>query len=120
MIVNFKSIDKDGNITEFETEYNYENNVYSFEDKSTENTMIYVSFDSNSLSFIRKGDTIMNLDLIYKQKSSGYFKNNLGLRFEFETFTNDLSINFNKIYVSYSLFIENDLINEHKIWILFN
>lgn len=120
MIVNFKSIDKDNNIIEFETEYNYENNVYSFIDKSCENTMIYVSFDSNSLSFIRKGDTVMNLDLIYNQKSSGYYKNNLGLKFEFDTYTKDLSINFNKIYVSYSLFIENELINEHKIWILFN
>lgn len=120
MIAKFKSIDKEGNIIEFESICLYENGIYSFKDESIENTMIHVSFDSNNLNFIREGDTIMDLNLIYKQKTSGYFENKLGLKFEFESFCNDLSLNFNKIYVSYSLFIENELINEHKIWILFN
>ena len=120
MIAKFKSIDKEGNIIEFESACIYENGIYRFADGSIENTMIYVSFDSDSVSIIRKGDTNMDLNLIYKQKTSGYYENNLGLKFEFESFTNDLSVNFNKIYVSYSLFIENDMVNEHKIWILFN
>ena len=120
MIAKFKSIDKEGNITEFESICLYENGIYTFKDESTENTMIYVSFDSNNLNIIRKGDTTMDLNLIFKQKTSGYFENNLGLKFEFESFTDDLSVNFNNIYASYSLFIENELINQHKIWILFN
>ena len=120
MIAKFKSIDKEGNIIEFESICLYENGIYTFKDESTENTMIYISFDSNNLNIIRKGDTTMDLNLIFKQKTSGYFENNLGLKFEFESFTDDLSVNFNNIYASYSLFIENELINQHKIWILFN
>lgn len=120
MIAKFKSIDKEGNVIEFESDCSYENGIFTFKDQSIENTMIHLTYDSNSVSILRNGDTKMDLNLIYKQKTSGYYENNLGLKFEFYSFTNDLSVNSNQIYVSYSLFIENDMINEHKIWILFN
>lgn len=120
MIAHFKSVDKEGNITKFDSKCEYENGIYKFLDLATENTTIYVSIDASTVTIIRKGDTNMELFLTYGGKTTGYYKNNLGLEFNFSIETNDLSINSDRIYASYSLFVENDLINQQKMWILFN
>ena len=120
MIAHFKSIDKDGNVTSFDSICKYENNTYSFLDLATENTMIYISIDASTVTIKRVGYTNMELFLVNGLKTTGYYKNNLGLEFNFDCLTNDLSINNGSIYASYSLFVENDMVNQQKMWILFN
>ena len=120
MIAHFKSVDKDGNVTIFDSLCEYSDGIYKFKDIATENTYIYISIDASTVSIIRKGNTNMELFLAYGMKTTGYYKNNLGLEFNFLAETTDLSINSDRIYASYSLFVENDLVNQHKMWILFN
>ena len=120
MIAHFKSIDKEGNVTEFDSICEYKNNTYSFKDLATENTMIYITIDASTVTIKRLGNTNMEIFLANGIKTSGYYKNNLGLEFNFYTLTTDLSINSCSLYASYSLFMENDKINEHKMWILFD
>ena len=120
MIAHFKGIDIDGNVTKFDSACEYENGIYKFVDLSTENTIIYIQIEASTITITRKGNTDMELFLVRNEKTSGYFKNNLGLEFEFSVLTDDLSINSDRIYASYSLFVENDLVNSQKMWILFN
>lgn len=120
MIAHFKSSDKEGNVTKFDAKCDYVDGVYIFPDLAAENTTIYISIDASTVTIIRKGDTDMELFLAYGEKTSGYYKNSMGLEFDFVSYTNDLSINSDRIYASYSLFVENDLVNMQKIWILFN
>ena len=120
MIAHFKSIDRDGNVTKFDSICEYENGIYKFKDLATEGTMIYISIDATTITITRKGNTNMELFLVRGEKTSGYYKNDLGLEFEFSAITTDLSINSDRIYASYSLFVEEDMVNSQKIWILFN
>ena len=120
MIAHFKSVDKEGNVTKFDSQCEYKDGTYIFKDLATENTTIYVSIDASTVTILRKGDTNMELFLVYKEKTTGYYKNNLGLEWNFYAKTDDLSINRDRIYASYSLFVENDIVNQQKMWILFN
>ena len=119
MIAHFKSMDKEGNINSFETKCEYKNGLFIFNDLATENTIIYVTITDKSVTITRKGNTNMELLLSLDEKTLGNYKNSLGLEFEFIVKTNELVINNNQIYADYSLFVENDLVNQQKMWLLF-
>ena len=120
MNVKFKSIDKEGNLTEFTTEYHYENGIYSFNDESAEDTTVFISHKNNFLAIIRTGKTNMELYLSPDDNNEGNYKNDMGFEFNFISKTHKLVITENEIYAEYSLFVENDEVNREKMWILFN
>lgn len=120
MILTFHSVDSNDNKIIYKTEYKKENNVIIFKDKSMENTEIHLIVDNDSIIFQRIGDNEMNLMLMYNQKTTGYYKNNMGLEFEFEAYTISLTITTKKISIEYTMFLEDNPISTHKIWILFH
>lgn len=120
MILTFHSIDNDDNKIIYKTEYIKKDNLITFDDKSMENTQIHLTIESDSIHFQRVGDNEMDLMLIYNQKTTGFYKNSIGLEFEFEVFTSGLTINSKRISIKYTMFLEGNPMSTHKIWILFH
>lgn len=120
MNVKFKSVDNENNIIEFDSSYVLEQNVYIFDDKSSENTKIYLKNNNGVINIKREGNVSMNITLSTNGKHKGSYKNNEGLMFDFYVLTKELIIKSNNIYATYDLIIENDIINSHKMWILFH
>ena len=120
MIIKFKTIDDELNEINFKSECKLENNTYIFKDKSVENTTIYLKIYEDYINIIRKGDTNMYLDLKLNEKLDGNYENKLGLKFNFHSFTREINIKSNGFYATYDLIIDDNIINTHKIWILFN
>ena len=120
MNVKFKSIDREGNLTEFTTEYHYENGIYSFNDESAEETTVFISYKDDFLAIIRSGKTNMELYLSPDETNAGNYKNDMGFEFNFISKTHKLVITKAEIYAEYSLFVENDEVNREKLWILLN
>ena len=120
MILTFHSIDSNDNKIIFNTEYTKKDNLVIFKDKSMENSVIELTIENDSITLKRTGDNEMDLMLIYNQKTTGFYKNNMGLEFEFEAYTTSLNITSKKISIEYTMFLEDNPISTHKIWILFH
>ena len=120
MMLTFHSIDDENNKIIFKSEYKKNNNIIIFEDKSVENTMIFLTINEDNIIFERKGNINMKLILHKNIKTQGYYQNELGLDFKFNIITSKLEYNKNKINIGYSMYLDEDLISTHKIWILFH
>lgn len=120
MQVTFHSIDNENNKIFFKSLASKNDNIISFEDKSTMNTTIFLEIKDLSIIFIRKGSINMNIELILNNRTPAKYKNEMGLEFDFEVFTNKLIIEKNKITIEYIMFLDNEEISSHKIWILFH
>lgn len=118
MKITFHSINSENNKICFTSDGYYENDVLVFEDKSISNTKIYLNISSSFIEFQRKGEIEMYLKIIKNQKTAGYYKNSIGLDFEFEVNTKEVIIKNNKILLEYSLILDNEEISTHKILIL--
>ncbi len=118
MLIFFYSKDKEHNKVSFQTEGHYEENILVFQDKSVSNTKIYLDIKPDRLLFKRKGDVDMILDLVKDKKTTGYYKNELGLEFNFDCVCKELSIKNNRIDMSYTMFLDNEIILDNKIWII--
>ena len=57
--------------------------VITFQDKATENTMIYLTINEDSLIFERKGNTSMTMTLKENIESFGHYESSAGLFFDF-------------------------------------
>lgn len=116
----FYSLDNDNNKVFFRTDYEKKDNRIIFQDKSIENTMIYLTINGNSLLFERKGNTSMIMSLEEGKNTSGHYESSTGLFFDFVTKTKILSIIDNQIKIEYSLYVQEEEMSSHKIWITFN
>lgn len=120
MILTFHSIDSNDNKIIYKTEYIKKDNQIIFADKSMENSVIQLTIENDSITFKRIGDNEIDLMLVYNQKTTGFYKNTMGLEFKFEVYTTSLNITTKKISIEYTMFLENNPMSTHKIWILFH
>lgn len=116
----FYSLDNDNNKVFFRSDYLKNGNEIIFEDKSVENTKIYLTIMKDSLVFERKGSTSMHMVLKEGIETSGSYNSSTGLFFDFTVKTKILSIKDNRIEIEYSLFVLGDEMSHHKIWITLN
>lgn len=114
----FKSIDGLNNEINYTSKYIKENNTYIFDDNTDKNTKINLEIN-DEIIFRRIGDTNMLLILNLNRITDGFYSNIRGLEFKFKCKTNELIYENDKLYINYDLFVENELINTQKIWILF-
>ncbi|MGM9969701.1 MAG: DUF1934 family protein [Anaeroplasma sp.] len=117
MQVTFHSLDSDENKIFFKSDAHYENDYIVFEDKSCQNTIIYLKIDS-IINLIRKGKVNTNISFIEGIKTDCHYNNDIGLEFDFQVLTNNININKNKITIEYTMFLDGKEFSTHKIWIL--
>ena len=113
----FYSLDNDNNKVFFRANYEKINNQIVFPDKATENTMIYLTINEDSLIFERKGNTSMTMTLKENIETFGHYESSAGLFFDFSIVTKKLMVLEKRIEIEYTLFILGDVIGTHKIWI---
>lgn len=118
MKVFFYSIDDEKNKINFNTEGFYENDYLVFSDKSIPNTKIYLKYENNTLIFKRFGFVNMNVRLHHQEKTNAWYKNDMGLEFNFITFTKVLNYKDNRIDIEYDMILDNKVYSTHKIWII--
>lgn len=119
MNLTFYSVDSNDEKVVYTTSYKeIDSSTIEFIDKSVENTVINVKkLSTSSLLFTRCGKVTMILNLDLNKSTKGYYKNDLGLEFEFSVKTKKIEFINNKYYVEYETNI-NDIISTHKISIL--
>lgn len=118
MKVFFYSIDDENNKISFNSLAKIENDYIVFQDKINKKTNIYLKILENKIIINRKGNTIMNLELIQGKKTIGYYKNELGFEIDFIADCSNLMITKSRIDVSYAMILDNQVISSHKIWII--
>lgn len=118
MKVFFYSVDDEENKVSFHSEGIYENNVLSFEDKTLENTRIHIFIYPKRLIFQREGSVEMKLELIEGQAIPSFYRNDLGLEFEFQALCHKLKISKDKIDIEYEMILDHNSLSYHKIWII--
>ena len=89
-----------------------------FLDKSTPGCQI--EFTPNvPMKFKRSGSVLMQMSFMPGIKTKGYYKSEVtGLEFDFEVYTENLKIENNKFSIEYTMFLYNERLSSHKIWIL--
>lgn len=115
----FHSLDSASNKVFYKTTLKKVDNTLIFSDKTVENTTIYLTIEEDSLLFERKGNITMEMVIKENEESIGQYENINGLMFEFKVKTKKLSILKNNIEMEYALYVDEDEISIHKIWISF-
>lgn len=120
MKVVFHSVDSDGNKIVFNAPCEVSGNTYKFLDKTVENTYIILTInDDQSINFNREGKVNMSMKFSLKEKTIGFYKNDMGLEFKLDLFTTYLDIKGNKLTLEYEMSLD-DYKSTHKIYILFS
>jgi len=121
MKLTFYSVDKFNEKVIFNVDYeNPTTSSFEFIDKSIKNTKILLNIiDNESVKFTRIGDINMDLLLILGKETNAYYKNNIGLEFEFTVYTKYISISNNKIEIEYDINVMDNK-NTFKITIMFH
>ncbi len=118
MKAHFRSLDSDNKI-DFVSDARYEDNKYIFKDKSLENTNLSIEIIENTkLRLKRFGQTNMEITFILGQKTKGTYNNDMGLFFDFEVFSHNLTIKEKNIYFKYDYYMDDIIQSTHKIWII--
>ncbi len=118
MVVIFRSVDQENNSVSFQSEGYYDGEYLIFEDKSALETKIHLQILDNKLILIREGLIKMKITLVEGKCLPSYYKNDIGLEFNFIAFCKKLIINKNKIMVEYDMILDNEKLSSHKIWII--
>ncbi len=94
----------------YESNVHIEDNKIKFQDKSVENTYIYIEIlDSDTIHLTRVGE--ISMDVIYKSNTKSvttYIDNHSGFKMELETICNSVLIDDFKIIVNYSNYNYDD------------
>lgn len=121
MKLTFYSVDKFNEKVIFNVDYEKPTtSSFEFIDKSIKNTKILLNIiDNEFIKFTRIGDINMDLLLILGKETNAYYKNNIGLEFEFTVYTKYISISNNKIEIEYDINVMDNK-NTFKITIMFH
>ena len=120
MKVSFISIDDEKNKISFSTETIKSDNRYTFQDKTSQNTMIEIEVLEPCVRLTRTGDISMYMLFDLNNITSGSYENKEGLEFEFEIKTDKLEVQNSKIRIDYSMIMDNQVLSSHKLSLLFN
>ncbi|HRF70849.1 MAG: DUF1934 domain-containing protein [Anaeroplasmataceae bacterium] len=120
MEVTFISIDQENHKIEYKAIAKQDGNGISFSDKSCENTVIYLKIKENKLHLLRQGEVTMEMEFIPKEKTKGYYQNQLGLSFEFDVYCSLCIIKDERIDVHYEMILEDGTTNKQKLAFIIN
>ena len=120
MVITFHSIDNEGNKVFYKSEAKIYDSYIEFDDKTSNNTIIKLSYTASSINIERIGDVNMKLLLLQGKITTSSYSNNMGLKFDFKVKTNELLVKENKLFANYELILDENVISSHKIWIIFN
>ena len=118
MEVSFYSLDNDNNKIIYKSEYKKINNTIIFKDKSLENTDLYITIENDHLVIKRVGQVTMTFKAKLKEITDVYYKNEMGLEFNFKVKTTSIILKDNRIDLEFLMILDNEVINSHKIWII--
>ncbi len=119
MNITFYSLDSLDNKIFFKEKGMFDKNILIFNDKSVENTKIYLTINDNDIILDRVGNVKMHMHFIRNTETTGFYENELGLQFKMNILTSKLIIKANKVEIEYSLILDGNMLSSHKIWILF-
>lgn len=117
MRISFYSFSDDDTIR-LEAEGNQNNNIISFYDK--ENVLVeYIIDEINGILEIRRTGQV-NSSMLFKKgkKTISKYQTVDGLDIDFLVHCHSLNIEKNKIVVEYQLSLDDNIINNYKIWLL--
>ncbi|MDE7162203.1 MAG: DUF1934 domain-containing protein [Anaeroplasmataceae bacterium] len=119
MLVSFLSFNDDNTKTSFQSEGRRKGNVIQFEDKSYPNTRIKLTLLESSVLLERFGDVQMLMLFSLEKETKGFYTNAEGLEFEYTIHTKEVSIQENKVKVSYTLFLNKEEITSTTFQVAF-
>lgn len=115
MKAHFYSISKD-----FKQKYisnlKIDGSKYIFKDTDTTET-IFDIINTQNIAIKRSGESKMDIICSLGQTTSGTYENDL-ISFNFEVYTQNIEISEDKINIEYDLYIDAELNNHYKIFLL--
>ncbi|MDE5715274.1 MAG: DUF1934 domain-containing protein [Anaeroplasmataceae bacterium] len=115
MKISFLSLDQEQNKTYFVSEAVKENNTYIFLDNSTENVIIYLTIEDESIYIRRTGEIEMFMHFKEGTTQKSSYKNKLGLEFEFQTQCTKLTVSDKKILIWYDMLMNDGFTSSFKL-----
>ena len=94
-------------------------NIITFPDKSVPNTIMNIEIWENEIEIKRTGDVNMLQAFCLNEKRSGYYKNNTGINFNISSYTKEMQVSDNQIYLEYDYYLENEWQSSNKLKIIF-
>ena len=82
-----------------------------FDDESNKH---YILFEKETIEYYKKGSMDMKFSFNIDCKTTGSYKTN-GIEFTFDILTTKLENTSNELVIEYTLFQENEVINENKL-----
>lgn len=113
MIVSFLSLDEEKNKTFFQSEATKHNNEIVFEDKSSPNTTIKLTFSRDMLILERFGFIETRIHFCMDKLTQGFYKSQDGLEFQFTVHTLQLCIEEMKFKAKYEMWMEEEKLSTH-------
>lgn len=118
MLVRFEMISENMNIN-FKAFGKKENNILSFPDKSVSNTMMFVTINHEEIEIVRNGNVNMRQTFKLNTKTTGYYRNSMGIEFKIASYTKELTVTENSITILYEHYLDNNWQSSNKLKILF-
>ncbi len=115
-MLEFYSIDSENNEVHYMSEYERHGNTIVFDDKSSENTKVSLTF-GHEFRIKREGKISMDFSFTEDVVTPGFYSNDMGLSVEFSIVTNEAKVHNNVIVISYDLYIQGDKISTHRIMV---
>ncbi len=117
-MLRFYSIDSDNNEVKYFSPFVREKNTLIFEDKSVNNTKVFLTIGEN-IKIERHGNINMSFLFDLDNLTLGMYENELGLKAEFIIKTNELLVSNNNVIIAYDLYLDSEKISGHRIVIDF-
>lgn len=118
MLVEFLMQTNDININ-FKVFGKRDENVITFPDKSVPNTLMIVEIWDGEIEIKRTGAVNMHQSFRLNEKRAGYYKNNEGINFSISSYTKQMQVSDNQIYLEYDYYLENEWQSSNKLKIIF-
>ena len=94
-------------------------NVIIFPDKSVPNTIMNVEIWDNEIEIKRTGEVNMLQTFRLNEKCDGHYKNNSGISFNISSYTKEIQVSNNQIYLEYDYYLEEEWQSSNKLKIIF-
>ena len=113
-MLEFYSIDSEGNEIQYLSAYERQDNTFIFDDKTVEATCVLFEF-GKEFRIKRQGKITMNFLFDLDKNTVGIYENEMGLSIKFVIKTKEIIYKNNSFSISYDLYLDGDLISEHTI-----
>lgn len=117
MRISFYSFSDDEKV-HFEAEGTIIDNVISFYDNTNVHTQYIIDKINNTIKINRTGSIKSSMFFEEGKINNSLYESSEGLNLEFLVHCKSVSIEKNKIMIEYSLILDENILNNYKIWLL--